>query len=744
MSDNSLQPVVTRAMELARKCNSQYVTLEHVGQALLEAEFGKTVEAGGIDVQSAIKDLETYSKQTASGPLLGKPHKTSSVDRVFNRAIMQVLFQNKEKPSQLDLVASILLEGEKKCFTAYVFLRYGIDKDLLTKMSKKTTSTESPEEALQILEEYCDNLTEEAASGKIQPVVGRDDVLFDLCQILGRKTKKNALLVGDPGVGKTAVAEGLALAIHKGDVPEHLKDAELWNLEIGSLLAGSRYRGDFEEKIKHIVQALKARPNAVLFVDEAHSMRGAGNSSAGGPDFANMIKPAISRGDMRLIASTTWEEFRQSFEKDRALMRRFQHITLDEPSADEAVLIMQGIKSHYETFYEAKVDDAALQAAVSYSVRYMTDKKLPDKALDLMDMAFARHKSLNHTGYTVTEDDILVQVSKITQIPAEELRVEDQNTTMDQLVDTINMNLFGQSHVVDPVLDQVMIAKAGLKDPQSPIGTFLFLGPTGVGKTEFAKLLAEGLHMKLHRFNMAEYMEKHTVSRLIGAPPGYVGHESGAGDGGLLIQAIQKTPHSVILFDEFEKAHPDVLQVLLGLMDEGQITGANGKEVDGRNTIVILTSNLGAEEATKQSIGFGRDVKGSDAVTKALEQFTKPEFRNRLDGIHTFNALNNDALKMIVAKFLNVLRSQLNERNITLTFTEQAVDKLIELGYDPKMGARPLQRTINKEIKTPLARKLVHEGLRDTEIEIEYNDGFKFNVRVQNNQDLTIQEEVPQ
>ena len=532
-------------------------------------------------------------------------------------------------------------------------------------------------------------------------------------------------MVGDAGVGKTAIAEGLARNIVNGHVPSYLLDYNVYNLDISSLLAGSKYRGEFEEKFKDVIGALQAKGKCILFIDEAHQMRGAGSGTNSSVDFANMIKPALTKGNIKVIASTTWEEYTQSFEKDRALMRRFYRLTIEEPTPHVAKDILRGLRTYFEEFHGGTITDEALDAAVDLSVRYQPDKKLPDKAIDLIDTAAAKLK-INAMTWTVRKSTIVDIISKFTKIPVDQIGNESTNTLVN-LEGKIKEKLYGQDSVVDSVLEKIYVARAGLKAMNKPIGNFLFLGPTGTGKTELSKLLAENLGMKLLRYDMSEYQEKHSVSKLIGAPPGYVGFDDGNLGGGLLISDIEKNPNCIILFDEVEKAHPDIMNLLLSLMDEGTITSSNGKKADARNAIVILTSNLGAADNERNQIGFGRSLERTGEDDKAVKEFFKPEFRNRLDGVCKFNKLDTLSIKKIVVKFMNEVNELLSEKSIKVHLTEAAVDHLAIVGYDAKLGARPLARKINELIKVPLSKKILFENIpAETVIDIDYVNEFTF------------------
>ena len=496
----------------------------------------------------------------------------------------------------------------------------------------------------------------------------------------------------------------------------------MYNLDIGSLLAGSKYRGEFEEKFQDVIKGLKLKGKCVLFIDEAHQMRGAGGGANSSVDFGNMIKPALTKGQIKVVASTTWEEYSQSFEKDRALMRRFQRITVDEPTPAVAKDILRGLKEKFEKFHGGVINEDALDAAVDLSVRYQSDKKLPDKAIDLIDTSCAKLK-IKDADFIVTRNDIVDAIAKSTKIPVEQIGQTDNNGAITNLESNIKVKLFGQDAAVDDVLEKIYVARAGLKSINKPVGNFLFLGPTGTGKTELAKLLAENLGMKLLRYDMSEYQEKHSVAKLIGAPPGYVGYDDGNLGGGMLISDVEKNPNSIILMDEIEKAHPDVSNILLTLMDEGVITSSNGKKADCRNCIVILTSNLGASANEGNAIGFGRDLQKSGEDDKAVKDFFKPEFRNRLDGIVKFAKLDQMSMRKIVSKFVNEVNELMNERKIKVRLSEKAIDHLIAVGFDAKMGARPLQRKINELIKVPLSKKILFENIQQNSlVVVDYDD----------------------
>ena len=729
-----IELIIANATEAAKNRNHEYVTLEHLAYGLVTFKpWNDLLTAFGIDIKGLIGDLEDYlQKQTyiVSDEADNVPKKTHSLERVFNRAFTQVLFSGRNHVQTIDIYLSIA--SETNSHASYFFVKYGLERSQLVDfynqnyVESKGRKIAANARADEILTEYCENLNVAAKEGKIDPVVGREFELDEIAQVLAKRNKSNVLMVGDAGVGKTAIAEGLARNITEGKVPEYLRDYVVYNLDIASLLAGSKYRGEFEEKFKDVIGALQAKGKCVLFIDEAHQMRGAGSGSNSSVDFANMIKPALSKGNIKVLASTTWEEYTQSFEKDRALMRRFVRMTIEEPTIIVAKEILRGLREYFESFHGGEISDEAIDAAVDLSVRYQPDKKLPDKAIDLIDTAAAKLK-INAIDWCVRKTHIVDIISKFTKIPAEQIGSESTKNLVN-LEETIKTKLYGQDAVVDTVLEKIYVARAGLKSLNKPIGNFLFLGPTGTGKTELAKLLAEGMGMKMLRYDMSEYQEKHAVAKLIGAPPGYVGYDDSNLGGGLLISDIEKNPNCVVLFDEVEKAHPDIMNILLQLMDEGSITSSNGKKADARNAVVILTSNLGASANEQNNIGFGRDLQKTGEDDKAVKDFFKPEFRNRLDGICKFNKLGTVSIKKIVAKFINEMNDLLAEKSLKVRLTEAAVDHLAEVGYDPKLGARPLARKISDLIKVPLSKKILFESIPvNSIIEIDWaNENFEF------------------
>ena len=730
-NNHEIEQVIIRAGEIARSLKHEYVILEHLSLSIFQYQaFGDLLKEHNIDVDSLIQELEFYiSNQTHlviedDSP----PRKTQSLERVFNRALTQILFNGQNRIKIIDLLLSI--NAEHNSHAAYFMVKYGLDRNTIIEIYRKLLADNNEsnsndvnnKKADEILNEYCTNLNKAAQEDRIDPIIGREDELLEMTQIMAKRNKANVLLVGDPGVGKTMLAEGLARNIVNQNVPNYLKKFTVYNLDIGSLLAGSKYRGDFEEKVKNVLKALEIKGNAILFIDEAHQLRGAGgNSSNGAVDFSNMLKPALTKGKIRVIASTTWEEFGQSFEKDRALMRRFYKLAVDEPSPETAKKILLGIKQKFEAFHNLSISDEAIEIAVDYSVRYQTDKKLPDKAIDLIDTAAAKLKISKDDSkdLVVFKSNIIDTLSKAIKIPADQLGKESKTNTeksLEGIEDKIKANLFGQNDVVEKIMERIYVAKAGMKALNKPMGSFLFLGPTGTGKTELAKQLGQHLHMKLQRYDMSEYQEKHSIAKLIGAPPGYVGYDDSNMNGGLLISSIEKNPHSIVLFDEIEKAHPDVSNVLLQFMDEGFITSSNGKRADARNCILIMTSNLGAQDNERNTIGFSTDLERTGEDDRAVKDFFKPEFRNRLDAICKFGKLTKDNMRLILNKFIKELNDLLSDRRIHVKLSESAVDFLIERGFDSKMGARPLAKTLNDHIKVPLSKKILFENLTNDSI----------------------------
>jgi ATP-dependent Clp protease ATP-binding subunit ClpA len=722
-----IEQLVDQAVKIARTKQHEYVLTEHLLLAMIQhAPFRKVVEKYGVEVDTMESELDAYLNSQMnlvnSKPDL-QPRKTQTLERIFNRANVQVMFTGRRTMTTIDLYLSIMAETNSHAH--YYLLKYGIRKNEFVEFYQKTYTQSdvrlSTQQADDILTEHCTNISAQAAANQLEPLIGRSDELAEMITVMARRFKANVLMVGDPGVGKTAIIDGLAQEIQANRVPEFLKGYEVWGLEIGSLLAGSKYRGEFEEKFKQVIAALEAKKNCILFVDEAHTMKGAGAGSQSSLDFANMLKPAITKGNIKVIASTTWEEFYESFEKDRALMRRFHRLSIDEPNASTTEQILIGLSPRLEQFHNVMIDTEAMTAAVELSGRYIHDRKNPDKSIDLLDGACARERVKDAGTVTVTRDMIMAQVSKVANVPLDRLQNE-RSTKILELENNIKQKLYGQDAAVDAVLERVYINFSGIGNETRPMASFLFLGPTGTGKTELAKLLSDNLDMKLLKYDMSEYQEKHTVSSLIGAPPGYVGFEDGNVGGGKLIADLTKNPFSIILFDEIEKAHPDVSNILLQMLDEGHITSSAGKRVDVKNTIIILTSNLGARDNEGNAIGFGSQEKSGNE-DKAMKEFFKPELRNRIDQICRFNKLDKLAIKKIVIKFVDQLKVSLANKNIRLNMSEAVIDLLAEQGYDPKMGARPLSRKIDELIRVPLSKKILFDRLSDCAVAAHLVDG---------------------
>jgi ATP-dependent Clp protease ATP-binding subunit ClpA len=626
------------------------------------------------------------------------------------------MFTGRRTLTVIDVYLSIMAETNSHAH--YFLLKYGVKKQEFVDHWQKTYTHSdaklSQAQATEILTEYCTDLTGAARGNRLEPMIGRATEVQEMVTTLARRFKANVLMVGDPGVGKTHIVEGLAQEIVAGRVPEFLKDHEVWSLEIGSLLAGSKYRGEFEEKFKAVIAALETKKKCILFIDEAHTMRGAGSGSNSSLDFANMLKPAITKGNLKVVASTTWEEYYESFEKDRALMRRFYRLSIDEPDATTTEQILIGLSPRLETFHNVLIETEAMTAAVELGNRYIHDRKNPDKSIDLIDAACARERVKDLGTVLITKALIEEQLTRVTGVPTDKLQNERSAKIVD-LESSIKQKLYGQDSAVDGVLERVYINFAGIANEKKPMASFLFLGPTGTGKTELARLLADNLDMKLLKYDMSEFQERHSVSSLIGAPPGYVGFEDGNVGGGKLISDLSKNPFSVILFDEIEKAHPDVTNILLQMLDEGVITSSNGKKANCKNCIIIMTSNLGARDSEANNIGFGSFEKtGED--DKALKEFFKPELRNRIDQIVKFTKLDTLAIKKVVVKFVDELKTSLHAKNIRLSLSESAVDTLADKGYDSKMGARPLSRKIDELIRVPLSKKILFDRLTDCAI----------------------------
>jgi ATP-dependent Clp protease ATP-binding subunit ClpA len=726
-----LTSVFDKSIKDAQKLQHEYITLEHLLYAMFcEEGLVELIKIYGADVEYIKHNLEHHLKTQCDNIKIEekkfKPKKTATVERVLNRSFTQVLFAGRQHIDLTDVLLSML--SEKKSIAAYYLEKGGIEKQKFADYINNELDTETEEEemsgeARKALRAFTTNLNDQVKKGKVDPIIGRSEELESLALALGRRSKNNVLMVGDPGVGKTAIAEGLAYNIEQGNVPSFLKEYKVYNLDIGAMLAGSKYRGDFEERFKLVLQALQKQGKTIMFIDEAHMMSGAGaGGSNSSNDLANMLKPALTKGDLKVVASTTWEEYRKYFEKDRALMRRFQRVSVDEPSKETTNEILQGIKKYYEDYHGTTITQSAIDAAVKLSVKYQSDKKLPDKAIDLIDVACSRFKVNDDQSAEkiITEENIQFELAKMLDLPTEQV-AERETTNLANLEDNIKKVVYGQDTAIEQIVDKILVSQAGLKADDKPVGAFVFMGPTGTGKTETAKALAEQLGVKLVRIDMSEYMEKHSVSKLIGSPPGYVGHEENAG---ILITKLQESPNCVLLLDEIEKAHPDVAQILLQVMDNGKLTGSNGKEADARNCTLILTTNLGAKDAEKNTIGFGVD--GNDHVyeDKALKKYFSPEFRNRLDGVITFNSLGKTVMMKIVGKFLVELKDMVKDKDITISVTDEALDYLVDKGFDPKMGARPLQRVIDQDIKRPLSKQMLFGELKNGgKVTVDFRDG---------------------
>ena len=713
-----LQLVFEKSIKDAQKLKHEYLTLEHLLFSMMcDETFYNIIKGFGADADYIKSNLEHYLKTNCKDLILEqkvKPKKTQAVERVLNRAFTQVLFAGRNSIDLTDVVLSIM--SEKKSHANYYLEQGGVTKEqfaeyISTEIETTIEDEEMSGQGARALRQFATDLNQEVRKNKIDPVIGRSDELESIALALGRRNKNNVLLVGDPGVGKTAIAEGLAFNIVNGTVPEFLKEYGVYMLDIGSMLAGSKYRGDFEERFKLVLAGLKKKGKTIMFIDEAHmiSGAGAGGGSNSANDLANMLKPALSKGNIKVVASTTWEEYRKYFEKDRALMRRFQRVTVDEPSPEVTVDILNGIKKYYEDYHQTNISDAAINAAIKLSVKYQSDKKLPDKAIDLIDLACSRFNLKDNVQEkNVGEAEIQFELAKVVNLPKEQV-AEKETDNLANLEKNIKSTVYGQDTAIEDIVDKILVAQAGLKSEDKPIGSFVFMGPTGTGKTETAKQLAQHLGVKLVRFDMSEYQEKHSVAKLIGSPPGYVGYEE---NNGILITKLQENPNCVLLLDEIEKAHPDVSQILLQVMDNGKVTGSNGKEADARNCVLILTTNLGAEQAEAHVLGFTED-EDRDYEDTEINKFFAPEFRNRLDGVIQFAKLGKEVMMKIVGKFLVELKNQVKDKKVAITISDEALDLLVDKGFNKKMGARPLQRVIDKDIKRPLSRALLFGDLKN-------------------------------
>ena len=720
-----LQTIFENAIEVAKTLQHEYITIEHLVYSIVsDNETAELINSYGADNDFIKSNLDHYLKNNLydikTKDVNARPKKTNSIERVLNRCFTQVLFSGRQRIEIVDVIISVL--SEKNSFSHYFLAKAGIVKDKFVRHCQENIIIEDEEQERQItnpsnvekiINQFCTNLSLQAKNKKIDPVIGRDDELEKIQLALARRNKCNVLLVGDPGVGKTAIAEGLARKIFEKKVPKFIHDYHVYNLDISALLAGSKYRGDFEERIKGVLLALEKKGNVILFIDEAHMMSGAGAANNSANDLANMLKPALSKGKIKVIASTTWEEYRKHFENDRALMRRFQRITVDEPSTEMTFKIIKGLRKYYEGHHNVKITDAAIDQAVKLSVKYMPDKKLPDKAIDILDCAAARYKLKDEPAeegiqQIVDIEQVTYELSKMINMPLETVAQKESKNLVD-LETGMKTAVYGQDTAVDALLDKIFVAQAGMKHPDKPIGSFLFVGPTGCGKTETAKQLSDKMGLPLIRFDMSEYQEKHSVAKLIGAPPGYVGFDDNAGQ---LITKLQETPNCVLLLDEIEKAHPDVSNIMLQFMDNGFVTGSNGKKADGRNCILVMTSNLGARDNENNTIGFG-ELERHNEDDKAIKKFFAPEFRNRLDAVIKFTKLSKSVVCQIVDKFISELNTQLKDKNIEIKITDEARLWIADRGYDAKMGARPLARIIDNQVKSPLSRRVLFGDLKE-------------------------------
>ncbi|MFC7333193.1 ATP-dependent Clp protease ATP-binding subunit ClpA [Rhodocista pekingensis] len=742
MLSRNLEQTLHRALAFANERRHEYATLEHLLLALTEDQDAVAVlRACGVDMQKIRADLVEYLDNELSNLITNRPDDakpTAGFQRVLQRAAIHVQSSGREEVTGANVLVALFSERESHAvyflqeqemtrFDAVNYISHGIAKAPGRSETKRASGADDDAQAEKVvkkgteaLEAYCVNLNKKAASGKIDPLIGREQEVERTIQILCRRSKNNPLYVGDPGVGKTAIAEGLARRIVHGEVPEILKNATIFALDMGALLAGTRYRGDFEERLKSVISELEALEGSILFIDEIHTVIGAGATSGGAMDASNLLKPALASGALRCIGSTTYKEYRNYFEKDRALVRRFQKIDVNEPSIDDAVKILEGIKPYYEKYHRIRYTRDAIRSAVELSAKYIGDRKLPDKAIDVIDEVGAAQALVPESKRkkTITQKDVEAVVAKIARIPPKSVSRDDKEV-LQNLERDLKTMVFGQDQAIDTLVSAIKLARAGLRDAEKPIGNYLFSGPTGVGKTEVAKQLARTLGIELTRFDMSEYMERHTVSRLIGAPPGYVGFDQG----GLLTDAVDQHPHCVLLLDEIEKAHPDLYNILLQVMDHGKLTDHNGKTVDFRNVILIMTTNAGAADMAKAAIGFGREVRvGEDE--EAIKKMFTPEFRNRLDAIVAFAGLAQDTVARVVDKFVMELEAQLSDRGVTIELSDEARDWLARKGYDPVMGARPLARTIQEHVKKPLAEELLFGRLaKGGGVKVEVKDG---------------------
>ncbi|WP_075214722.1 ATP-dependent Clp protease ATP-binding subunit ClpA [Mongoliimonas terrestris] len=720
----SLEKALHQALALANERRQEYATLEHLLLALIEDQDAAAVmRACNVDLDLLRRNLVEYVDTELDNLVteLGEESKpTAGFQRVIQRAVIHVQSSGRDEVTGANVLVAIFAERESHAafflqeqdmtrYDAVNYISHGIAKRAGMSDSRPArgadedaAATEGPggeKKKTDALEAYCVNLNEKAKKGKIDPLIGRADEINRTIQVLCRRSKNNPLYVGDPGVGKTAIAEGLAKRIVEGDVPEVLMGSTIFALDMGALLAGTRYRGDFEERLKQVVKEIENYPGAVMFIDEIHTVIGAGATSGGAMDASNLLKPALASGTLRCVGSTTYKEYRQFFEKDRALVRRFQKIDVNEPTIPDAIEILKGLKPYFEDYHRVRYTNDAIKAAVELSARYINDRKLPDKAIDVIDETGASQMLLpeNRRKKTIGVKEIENTIATMARIPPKSVSKDDAEV-LEHLEQSLKRVVYGQEKAITTLASAIKLARAGLREPEKPIGNYLFSGPTGVGKTEVARQLAAVLGVKMIRFDMSEYMERHTVSRLIGAPPGYVGFDQG----GLLTDGVDQHPHCVLLLDEIEKAHPDLFNILLQVMDHGKLTDHNGKQVDFRNVILIMTTNAGAADMAKAAVGFTRSKREGDDE-EAINRLFTPEFRNRLDAIIPFGALPAEVVRSVVQKFVMQLEAQLADRNVTFELTDEAIDWLAVKGYDERMGARPLGRVIQEYIKRPLA-----------------------------------------
>lgn len=728
-SDANVEVIVKEALSYATELGHEYMCVEHIALYLTyHDDILEICETNNLDVEIIRKDINSYLEDSEYNGLLGfnggkgSPKKTTAVERIIQRGIAQAVFGNRSELTPVDLLLSILAEND--CYARYFFEVNGLSKEIVTGTIEKTVTEEQNKE---LLDEFTVNLNEEAKQSRIDPLIGRQTEVGDLIHVLARRKKNNCILVGEPGTGKTAIVEGLAKQIVDGQVPHALKDKVVYSLDLGAMLAGTRYRGDFEERIKGVIKCLEADPNSILFIDEIHMIMGAGAGGQNNVDAANLLKPALSRGRMLTVGATTPDEFADTFEKDRALMRRFGRLDIEETDLESTKAIVQGIKHYYEDFHKVRYDEDMLDRSVELVDRYVKTKYFPDKALDVIDAAGAAVKL--REDKQVEMDDIVAVISKISKIGKDVIDVESTNIyrELDQRIKTV---VYGQDEAVDRIVESLLVSKSGLREPHKPIGSFLFVGPTGTGKTETARALSKQLEAPLVKFDMSEYQERHSVSRLIGAPPGYVGHGEGKMGQGQLLTAVEESPNCVLLLDEVEKAAPEVLQVLLQIMEDGELTGSTGKHVDFSNVVLLMTSNLGAADAERRRIGFG-DTDNTSKVGEAVERFFAPEFRNRLDATVRFNKLAPEQMLKIVDKLVSETNDLLgkNDSSVRIAITDEARQTLSDKGYDPAMGARPLKRVFEQEVKKPLSRRILFDDLKNCEVLVDYKqDQFVFQI----------------